>query len=96
VSLVLVFLSLVFLSLLTCADRFVKTISIYTLKTLCFSEAGQIDDKRVHKRKLRHSLIVVACLWTSLGLLVAINMAVDGGRHQFYGPAGYCEFSLRC
>jgi len=37
---------------------------------------------------LIHSLVVVACLWCSLGLLVTINVIVDGVQ-RFYGPTGY-------
>lgn len=43
---------------------------------------------------MNHSLVVVACLWAALGLLVTINIAIDG-VHHFYGPAGYCKLRLR-
>lgn len=92
-------LILVLLRVLICEGRFVKIISLYTLRTLCFSAThrdGQIDDEEgVHKKDLHRSLIVVACLWASLGFLVTINVAVDG-VHRFYGPVGYCKPRPHC
>ena len=87
-------LILVLLRVLTREYRFVKIISLYTFRTLCFPETycdGQIvDEEGVHKKNLHRSLVVVACLWASLGFLVTVNVAVDG-VHRFYGPTGYCK-----
>lgn len=45
------------------------------------------------KVDLKRSLIIVACLWVALGLLVTVNIAING-VDRFYGPTGYCEFCL--
>jgi len=37
---------------------------------------------------LRRSLVVVAFLWSVVGLIVALNIDVNGA-YSFYGPAGY-------
>jgi hypothetical protein len=82
------------LRLRTHADGFVKIISIYTLKVLCFSEVfhdGQSSYEKTQKKNLNRSFIVVACLWASLGLLVTINVVTVDRAHHFYGPTGYCE-----
>jgi len=68
-------------------------ISFYTLRVLCFWRIGNNDsqtdtEKKEWKMRLRSSFVVVACLWAALGLLVGVNVAVDGVRH-FYGPTGY-------
>ena len=76
-----------------------KIISLYTLRVVCFWRVGDSDKETgftrenvpVRKRSLFHSLAVVACLWCFLGLLVIVNVVVDGVQ-QFYGPTGYCEF----
>jgi len=71
-------------------------ISLHTLRVVCFWRVGDSDKETeftrenvpVRRRCLIHSLVVVACLWCSLGLLVTINVLVDGVQ-QFYGPTGY-------
>jgi len=68
-------------------------ISFYTLRVLCFWRIGNNDgetdtEQKEWKMRLSSSFVVVACLWAALGLLVGINVAVDGVRH-FYGPTGY-------
>ncbi|KAI0303462.1 hypothetical protein B0F90DRAFT_1375402 [Multifurca ochricompacta] len=68
-------------------------ISLYTVRTLCFPETcpfvGQTHEgEGGRKKSLLWSIIVVACLWTTLGLLVTINIAVNG-LHRFYGPTEY-------
>jgi hypothetical protein len=77
-----------------------KIISLYTLRVVCFWRddsdketefTGENVPDSVRRRCLIQSLVVVACLWCSLGLLVTINVLVDGVQ-QFYGPTGYCEF----
>jgi hypothetical protein len=80
-----------------------KIISLYTLRVVCFWRVDDSDKETeftgenvhdsvpVRRRCLIHSLIVVACLWCSLGLLVTINVLIDGVQ-QFYGPTGYCGF----
>jgi hypothetical protein len=76
-----------------------KIISLHTLRVVCFWRVGDSNNETestrenapARRRCLIHSLIVVACLWCSLGLLVTINVTVDGVQ-QFYGPTGYCEF----
>jgi len=39
---------------------------------------------------LRRSFVVVTCLWIIVGLIVAVNIAINGAIH-FYGPTGYCK-----
>jgi len=75
----------------------VKTISLYTLRTLCFSRAilQPDEDEKARKKSLHRSFIVVACLWSSVGLVVAVNIAADGA-YRFYGPAGYCTPCSPC
>ncbi|KAH9991478.1 hypothetical protein BJV77DRAFT_531342 [Russula vinacea] len=71
-------------------------ISLYTLRVVCFWRIGdsgrQTEPTRANiwarRKNLIRSLIIVACLWCSLGILVAINVAVDGVQ-RFYGPTGY-------
>ncbi|KAH9074301.1 hypothetical protein EDB83DRAFT_1953136 [Lactarius deliciosus] len=66
------------------------TISLYTVKTLCFSRVvlQPEEEEKARKKSLRHSFIVVACLWSAVSLLVAVNMAVVGAS-RFYGPTGH-------
>lgn len=75
-------------------DRLVvKTISLYTVKTLCFSRVvlQPDEEEKARKKSLRRSFIVVACLWSAVGLIVAVNMAAVGAS-RFYGPTGhYCK-----
>ncbi|KAI0283560.1 hypothetical protein BC826DRAFT_1110128 [Russula brevipes] len=69
-------------------------ISIYTLRTLCFmkvvhhNKISETEKERERKNRLRRSLFVVACLWAAIGLLLIINMAVNGLYH-FYSPTGF-------
>ncbi|KAF8495141.1 hypothetical protein F5888DRAFT_582563 [Russula emetica] len=71
-------------------------ISLHTLRVVCFWRVGDSDKSTeftretvpARRRCLIHSLVVVACLWCSLGLLVTINVIVDGVQ-RFYGPTGY-------
>lgn len=71
------------------ADFVVKIISIYTLRTLCFSRVID-EEEKARKKSLRRSFIVVACLWSAVGLMAAVNIAANGA-HRFYSPAGYCK-----
>lgn len=91
------FVSLV-LHVLTHDGPNLKIISLYTLRVVCFWRVGD-NDKRTEctreteierRRNLFHSLLVVAFLWCSLGILVTINVTADGVE-RFYGPAGYCK-----
>ncbi|KAI9446841.1 hypothetical protein H4582DRAFT_613174 [Lactarius indigo] len=65
-------------------------ISLYTLRTLCFSKVifQPDEEEKARKTSLRRSFIIVACLWSAVGLLVVVNIAANGA-HRFYGPAGY-------
>jgi len=69
-------------------------IALYTLKTLCFSSLPcNINDQIVEvyngsRKGLRSSLILVACLWAVVSLIVTFNIAADGSYH-FYGPTGF-------
>lgn len=71
-------------------------ISLHTLRVVCFWRVGDSDRETestgenvpVRRRDLIHSLVLVACLWCLLGLLVTINVTADGVQ-QFYGPTGY-------
>lgn len=73
-----------------------QAITLYTLKTVCFSrvtdhgndQVGEGDN--VCKHGLRWSLGLVVFIWTAVGLVVAINIAVDGA-YNFYGPSGFCK-----
>ncbi|KAH9995626.1 hypothetical protein BJV74DRAFT_829082 [Russula compacta] len=68
-------------------------IALYTLKSFCFSrvtnhgndQVGEGDN--VCKHDFRWSLGLVICIWTAVGLIVAINIAADGA-YNFYGPSG--------
>ncbi|KAI9438712.1 hypothetical protein H4582DRAFT_192953 [Lactarius indigo] len=66
------------------------TISLYTVKTLCFSRVvlQPDEEERARKKSLRCSFIVVACLWSAVGLIVAVS-AFAAGASRFYGPAGH-------
>ena len=81
------------------SNRPLKITSLHTLRVLCFWKTVHVDgrtdteEKAESKVGLNHSLIVVACLWVALGLLVTINIAING-VDRFYGPTGYCEFCL--
>jgi len=87
-----------FLHVLTHEGLIVKIISLYTLRAVWFWRAGDNDrgtectgeNVPGRRRCLIHSLIIVASLWCSMGLIVIINVTVDG-VHRFYGPTGYCE-----
>ena len=88
-----------FLRILTPGVPNSKLISLYTIRVLCFWETGH-DDRGENTEKepnfklgLNHSFVVVACLWVALGLLVTVNIAVNG-VHHFYGPTGYCELEV--
>ncbi|KAH9048062.1 hypothetical protein EDB84DRAFT_1459112 [Lactarius hengduanensis] len=65
-------------------------ISLYTLRTLCFSKIilQPDEEEKEQKKTLHRSFVVVACLWSAVGLLVAVNIAANG-VYRFYGPAGY-------
>ena len=66
--------------------------------TLCFPthidlnnvQVSEDDYNKARKRSLLWSLGIVAVLWTVVGLILAINIGVDGSSH-FYGPTGLCE-----
>jgi hypothetical protein len=81
----------------THSDQFVKIISLYTLRIFCIANVvqhhGQIEEDKERRKSLRHSLIVVACLWFTIGLLVTANIAVNGVYH-FYTPTGFCKLHL--
>jgi len=64
------------------------TITIYTLKVLCFPKVVEGNDERGRKKSVRFGLGLVAGIWLFLGLLVGINIAADGSYH-FYGPTGW-------
>jgi len=63
------------------------TITIYTLKVLCFPRVGEGNDESYRRKSVCQALGVVAGIWLFLGLLVGINIAADGSYH-FYGPTG--------
>ncbi|KAH9018714.1 hypothetical protein EDB85DRAFT_600355 [Lactarius pseudohatsudake] len=67
------------------------TISLYTVKTLCFSSVvlQPDEEEKARKKSLRRSFIVVACLWSAVGLIVAVNMAAVGAS-RFYGGHYWC------
>lgn len=73
-----------------------KLISLYTIRVLCFWKTGHGDRREDTENEpksnlgLNRSFVAVACLWVTLGLLVTINIAVNG-VHHFYGPTGFCE-----
>ncbi|KAH9172723.1 hypothetical protein EDB89DRAFT_2164381 [Lactarius sanguifluus] len=46
------------------------------------------EEEKARKKSLRRSFIVVACLWSAVGLLVAVNTAAVGAS-RFYGPTGH-------
>ncbi|KAI9508436.1 hypothetical protein F5148DRAFT_1149032 [Russula earlei] len=76
---------------LALSNQSFKAIAVYTLYVLCFSGGDQLtneneDDRR--RKSLRRSLAFTLCLWITVGLVVAINMGVDGAYH-FYGPTGF-------
>jgi hypothetical protein len=81
--------------ILTDEELLIKVIALYTLKTLCFSSiVCPINDQIVeryngHRKGLRSSLMLVACLWAAVGLIVTFNIAANGSYH-FYGPTGFC------
>jgi hypothetical protein len=89
-------LSLVSSPILTRAGQPVKTIAIYTIKTLCFSKVTNHDnDQAIEgyvgcRQSLRFSFGVVASILVAVILLVGINIAADGSSH-FYGPTGFCK-----
>jgi hypothetical protein len=81
--------------ILTCTCLVVKKlISLYTLRTLCFSSSrvvlGTDEEERARKKSLHRSFVVVAFLWGAVFLIVAVNIDANGA-HRFYGPAGYCK-----
>ncbi|KAN0141394.1 hypothetical protein V8E53_001150 [Lactarius tabidus] len=65
-------------------------ISLYTLRTLCFSRVmlQPGEEEKARKKSLHRSLVVVAFLWSAVFLIVAVNIDTNGA-HRFYGPAGY-------
>ncbi|KAH9957453.1 hypothetical protein BC827DRAFT_1225967 [Russula dissimulans] len=63
------------------------TITIYTLKVLCFPRVGEGNDECYRRKSVCLALGVVVGIWLFLGLLVGINIATDGSYH-FYGPTG--------
>jgi len=65
-------------------------ISLYTLRTICFPRVilNPDEEEEARKKNLRRSLVVVAFLWSVVGLIVVINIDVNGA-HRFYGPTGY-------
>jgi hypothetical protein len=69
-----------------------KLISLYTLRTLCFSRVmlQPGEEEKARKKSLHRSLVVVAFLWSAVFLIVAVNIDTNGA-HRFYGPAGYCK-----
>ena len=69
-----------------------KLISLYTLKTICFPRVtlDPVEEEEARKKSLCRSLVIVAFLWSIVGLIVVVNIAVNGA-HRFYGPTGYCK-----
>jgi hypothetical protein len=73
----------------------------YTIMVLCFMKPVKPDNVQVGEedynnnartRSICWSLGVVTVLWIVVGLIVAINIGVDG-LSQFYGPTpGLCGF----
>jgi len=68
-------------------------ISLHTLRVLCFWKTSNVDGRKDTEKSepnvgLNHSLVVVACLWVAVGLLVTVNIAING-VDRFYGPTGY-------
>jgi hypothetical protein len=70
-----------------------KLISLYTLKPICFPRVNldhPEEEEKARKKSLHRSLVIVAFLWSVVGLIVALNIDANGAYH-FYGPTGYCK-----
>ena len=69
-----------------------QLISLYTLRTLCFSRVmlQPDEEEKARKKSLHRSLVVVAFLWGAVILIVALNIDANGA-YRFYGPTGYCK-----
>jgi hypothetical protein len=50
----------------------------------------QLDEEKMRRKRLQHSLLVVVCLWAGVALIVTVNVTVNGVSH-FYGPTEYCK-----
>jgi hypothetical protein len=50
----------------------------------------QLDEKKMCRKRLQRSLLIIVCIWAGVALIVTINATVNGVGH-FYGPTGYCK-----